>query len=89
LLDNVERPQHCTGMPQNLELTTTQKLVFEFYRDYIEANGVAPPVLLMAEKLGLTRSSVYDALNRLETKGFLKKKPITIKRLMPVKRRTT
>ncbi len=72
----------------NTELTTTQKLVYDLYCSHIEEHGTAPPVLLMAERLGMQRSSVYDVLTRLEEKGYLKKKPITIKRLMPVKRRT-
>lgn len=71
----------------NLELTTVQKLVYEFYCAHIQEHGTAPPVLLMSEKLGMERSSIYDTLARLEAKGYLKKKPITIKRLMPVKRR--
>lgn len=72
----------------NAELTTAQKQVFDFYRSHIEEHGVAPPVALIVDKLGMQRSSIYDILARLESKGFLKKKPITIKRLMPVKRRT-
>lgn len=72
----------------NLNATTTQELVLHFYRDYVEAHGVPPSAALMVSELKLGRSTVYSCLDALEAKGYLKKKPITIKRLMPVKRRT-
>jgi SOS-response transcriptional repressor LexA len=71
----------------NLELTTAQKQVYDFYRAYIDEHGVAPPVALMVDKLKMQRSSVYDVLGRLEDKGYLRKKAVTVKRLMPVKRK--
>lgn len=81
---------HNGHMPPrpNLELTTTQKEVFDFYCEHSEQHGAPPPVLLIVGKLGIQRSTVYQALDALQRKGFLKQRPITIKRLMPVKRRT-
>lgn len=71
----------------NLEMTTTQKEVYDFYSAYAAEHGTPPTVMQMTEALKIQRSTIYQAIDSLTRKGFLKERPITIKRLMPVKRR--
>jgi Mn-dependent DtxR family transcriptional regulator len=66
---------------ENLELTTTEKEVLAVCREHKEAHGVIPPVTLIANKLGVYRNTVYNALRNLQRKGHLVERPITEMRL--------
>ncbi len=56
------------------ELSTKERLIFEFISDCLEKDGYAPTVRDICSALGIkSTSSVHDYLRRLETKGYIKK----------------
>jgi repressor LexA len=58
------------------ELTTRQKRILEFIRDWVERYGYPPSVREIGEAVGLVSpSSVAYQLKELERKGFLRRDP--------------
>lgn len=54
-------------------LTKKQKEIFDFIKDYIKINGVAPTFEEIADHTGKAFSTVHEHVGELVTKGFLNK----------------
>jgi Mn-dependent DtxR family transcriptional regulator len=65
----------------NRELTTSEKAVLKYYREYEKEHGNAPTVSQLAHALELHRNSIYNAFKNLQKKGFLVLAPVTSVRL--------
>ena len=56
------------------ELTEAQEKLFNSIAEFISTSGIPPTSRELGDILGITSTSVYEQLERLETKGFIKKK---------------
>lgn len=54
-------------------LTDSQKKVYEALEVYIEKNGIPPTTRELADILGISAASVFEQMNRLEKKGYIKR----------------
>lgn len=66
---------------KNLELTTAEKEVLRLYREYWEKHRAWPTYRYIAGLLGVQHNNVLQHVRKLEEKGFLVRKPITVMRL--------
>ncbi|HPA64512.1 MAG TPA: transcriptional repressor LexA [bacterium] len=57
----------------NEDLTVSQRRVLEAIRSHIEKNGFPPTSREIGKELGITPTSVFEQLDRLEKKGFIKR----------------
>lgn len=58
-----------------LRLTNRQREVYNYYRRYIQYNCEAPTLVEASENLGVSRASVCEILGRLESKGWITRRP--------------
>ena len=64
-------------LKERKELTEAQEKLFNSIAEFISANGFPPTSRELGSILGITSTSVYEQLERLETKGFIKRKKRT------------
>jgi len=55
------------------DLTLSQQKVLNAIREHIEVNGFPPTSREIGQVLGITSTSVFEQLDRLEKKGFIKR----------------
>jgi repressor LexA len=58
-------------------LTLSQQKVLKAIREHIEIQGFPPTSREIGQELGITATSVFEQLNRLEKKGFIKRQKKT------------
>lgn len=59
------------------ELTEAQEKLFNAIAEFISVNGFPPTSRELGNLLGITSTSVYEQLERLESKGYIKRKKKT------------
>jgi len=64
-------------LKERKELTEAQEKLFNSIAKFISTNGFPPTSRELGSILGITSTSVYEQLERLETKGFIKRKKRT------------
>jgi len=64
-------------LKERKELTEAQEKLFNSIAEFISKNGFPPTSRELGNILGITSTSVYEQLERLETKGFIKRKKRT------------
>jgi DNA-binding transcriptional regulator YhcF (GntR family) len=62
---------------ENEELTTAQKNVLAAYRKWIDRYGDAPSLRQLAGELGVNLNAARYQLIKLESRGYLLKRPAT------------
>ena len=67
------------------ELTQAQEKLFNSIAEFISANGFPPTSRELGSILGITSTSVYEQLERLESKGFIKRKKRTARSIEIIK----
>jgi len=72
-------------MKEKNELTEAQEKLFNSIADFISVNGFPPTSRELGDVLGITSTSVYEQLERLETKGFIKRKKRTARSIEIIK----
>lgn len=65
----------------NLELTTAQRGALEAYHKHTERFGGPPTVRQLGAALGLGHNAAWTLIKKLEAKGYLKPRPVTVTRL--------
>ena len=65
----------------NVELTTAEKRVLVLYRDHVDKYKAPPTYRWIADLLGVTHNAIVQHVKKLEAKGFLARRPVTIIRL--------
>ena len=79
---NCGRVSYAYRMKPNLELTTGEKEVLRYYRKHWERHGVPPTVRQLADHMGSKNPNTAQGyLRRLQAKGYLEGKPVTLIRL--------
>lgn len=59
--------------PHDQDLTLSQRKVLETIKKHIEKKGFPPTSREIGKELGITATSVFEQLERLEKKGFIKR----------------
>jgi repressor LexA len=69
-------------------LTLSQQKVLDTIRLHIEKNGFPPTSREMGKELGITATSVFEQLDRLEKKGFIKRQRKAARSIEIIEKRT-
>ena len=69
-------------------LTLSQQKVLDTIRRHIEKNGFPPTSREMGKELGITATSVFEQLDRLEKKGFIKRQRKAARSIEIIEKRT-
>jgi len=59
---------------RNNDITESQKMILETLSAYISERGFPPSMQELADIIGIKAPSVYEQLNRLEKKGYIRRK---------------
>lgn len=70
-----EMEKSSTNEDKGEKLTEQQKMILKFIFLYIQENKIPPSYNDLAEITNMTRKAVYDHVERLCKKGYLKKIP--------------
>lgn len=65
----------------NLELTTHEKECLRLYREHVAQHKAAPTLRWLGAQLSINHSAARYLILRLEEKGYLAQKPVTVMRL--------
>lgn len=61
-------------MSTSLPLTRRQRDILEFFKDYVERQGISPTLEEIAEHFGVNRVTVFGHVAEMERKGVLKRR---------------